>query len=209
MRARRCRGSWSRRATPASCASSRALLAGSPARSSRRPSSASPRRRGDRGHASSATRSLKARHAARATGLPALADDSGLEVDALGGAPGVLLGALRRRRRRRCGATIAKLLAALAGVPDAAPRALPLRARARAPRRRSGAVDRRGRAGRGGSRARRAAPAASATTRCSWSARASGPRPSSRRCTRTGYRTARRRSRCCAAGSKAGRSPVS
>ena len=32
---------------------------------------------------------LKARHAARFTGLPAIADDSGLEVDALGGAPGV------------------------------------------------------------------------------------------------------------------------
>jgi XTP/dITP diphosphohydrolase len=31
----------------------------------------------------------KARHAARVTGLPALADDSGLVVDALGGAPGV------------------------------------------------------------------------------------------------------------------------
>ncbi|HEU4432711.1 MAG TPA: RdgB/HAM1 family non-canonical purine NTP pyrophosphatase [Pyrinomonadaceae bacterium] len=33
---------------------------------------------------------LKARFYARATGLPVLADDSGLEVDALGGAPGVL-----------------------------------------------------------------------------------------------------------------------
>ena len=32
---------------------------------------------------------LKARHAASASGLPALADDSGLEVDALGGAPGI------------------------------------------------------------------------------------------------------------------------
>lgn len=32
---------------------------------------------------------IKARAAARTTGLPALADDSGLEVDALGGAPGV------------------------------------------------------------------------------------------------------------------------
>lgn len=32
---------------------------------------------------------LKARHAARASGLPALADDSGLAVDALGGAPGI------------------------------------------------------------------------------------------------------------------------
>lgn len=31
----------------------------------------------------------KARHAAQMTGLPALADDSGLVVDALGGAPGV------------------------------------------------------------------------------------------------------------------------
>ena len=32
---------------------------------------------------------LKARHAAELTGLPALADDSGLEVDALAGAPGI------------------------------------------------------------------------------------------------------------------------
>ena len=30
----------------------------------------------------------KARHAARLTGLPALADDSGVCIDALGGAPG-------------------------------------------------------------------------------------------------------------------------
>jgi len=32
---------------------------------------------------------LKARHASKITGLPALADDSGLEVDALKGAPGI------------------------------------------------------------------------------------------------------------------------
>jgi XTP/dITP diphosphohydrolase len=32
---------------------------------------------------------IKARHAAQHTGLPALADDSGIEVDALAGAPGV------------------------------------------------------------------------------------------------------------------------
>ncbi|AUP76313.1 non-canonical purine NTP pyrophosphatase [Enterobacter sp. EA-1] len=32
---------------------------------------------------------LKARHAAQLTGLPAIADDSGLAVDALGGAPGI------------------------------------------------------------------------------------------------------------------------
>jgi XTP/dITP diphosphohydrolase len=32
---------------------------------------------------------LKARHAAKASGLPAIADDSGIEVDALHGAPGI------------------------------------------------------------------------------------------------------------------------
>lgn len=32
---------------------------------------------------------IKARHAAKETGLPALSDDSGLVVDALGGAPGI------------------------------------------------------------------------------------------------------------------------
>ncbi|WP_323838593.1 XTP/dITP diphosphatase [Photorhabdus africana] len=32
---------------------------------------------------------LKARHAAQITGLPAIADDSGLSVDILGGAPGI------------------------------------------------------------------------------------------------------------------------
>jgi XTP/dITP diphosphohydrolase len=59
---------------------------------------------------------LKARHAAQATGLPALADDSGLEVDALGGAPGV-----HSARYAGPGADDAannhKLLAALAGLP--------------------------------------------------------------------------------------------
>ena len=33
---------------------------------------------------------IKARHAAAASGLPAIADDSGIEVDAFGGGPGVL-----------------------------------------------------------------------------------------------------------------------
>jgi len=33
---------------------------------------------------------IKARHAAKISGLPAIADDSGLEVDALNGAPGVI-----------------------------------------------------------------------------------------------------------------------
>jgi XTP/dITP diphosphohydrolase len=36
-----------------------------------------------------ANAAIKARAAVRATGLPVLADDSGIEVDALGGAPGV------------------------------------------------------------------------------------------------------------------------
>ena len=32
---------------------------------------------------------IKARHASQASGLPAIADDSGLVIDALGGAPGI------------------------------------------------------------------------------------------------------------------------
>lgn len=59
---------------------------------------------------------IKARHAARVSGLPAIADDSGLEVDALQGRPGVL-------SARYAGAACsdqdnnAKLLAELSGVP--------------------------------------------------------------------------------------------
>lgn len=41
------------------------------------------------GHSFEDNALLKARHAAALAGLPALADDSGLEVDALGGRPGV------------------------------------------------------------------------------------------------------------------------
>ncbi len=61
---------------------------------------------------------IKARHAARASGLPALADDSGLCVDALGGAPG-LYSARYAGPDADGGANIAKLLAALADVPEA------------------------------------------------------------------------------------------
>ncbi len=41
---------------------------------------------------------LKARHAAAQTGLPAIADDSGISVDALGGAPGIYFCTLCRGR---------------------------------------------------------------------------------------------------------------
>ena len=60
---------------------------------------------------------LKARHAARATGLPALADDSGLCVDALGGAPG-LYSARYAGSHGDAVANIDKLLDALRDVPD-------------------------------------------------------------------------------------------
>ena len=58
----------------------------------------------------------KARAVSAATGLPALADDSGLEVDALGGAPGVI-SARYAGAPGDDAANNAKLLAALAGVP--------------------------------------------------------------------------------------------
>ena len=76
----------------------------------------------------------KARHAARASGCAAIADDSGLCVGALGGAPGVISAhyagevALidgedrEARRRRQDAANNAALLAALAALPQPADR---------------------------------------------------------------------------------------
>ena len=60
---------------------------------------------------------LKAREAARATGLPAVADDSGLAVDALNGMPGVL-SARWSGRHGDDDANTALLLGQLADVPD-------------------------------------------------------------------------------------------
>jgi XTP/dITP diphosphohydrolase len=61
---------------------------------------------------------LKARNAAQHTGLPAIADDSGLEVDALNGAPGIY-----SARFAGAGAgdqaNLDKLLLELEGVPEA------------------------------------------------------------------------------------------
>ena len=59
----------------------------------------------------------KAREVSAATGLPALADDSGLEVDALGGAPGVY--SARYAGGGGDAANNAKLLDALLGVAPA------------------------------------------------------------------------------------------
>jgi XTP/dITP diphosphohydrolase len=61
----------------------------------------------------------KARQAAAATGLPALADDSGLEVDALGGAPGVF-SARYAGPHATDESNNAKLLEALRDVPAGA-----------------------------------------------------------------------------------------
>lgn len=60
---------------------------------------------------------IKARHAAAITGLPALADDSGLIVDALHGAPG-LISARYAGAHGDAAGNIAKLLGELSGVPE-------------------------------------------------------------------------------------------
>lgn len=60
---------------------------------------------------------IKARHAAQVTGLPAIADDSGLAVDALGGAPGIY-SARYAGEEATDQQNLEKLLVALKDVPD-------------------------------------------------------------------------------------------
>lgn len=60
---------------------------------------------------------LKARNAAAHTGLPAIADDSGIEVDALNGAPGIY-SARYAGPGAGAEANIAKLITAMEEVPD-------------------------------------------------------------------------------------------
>ncbi|MGJ0627254.1 XTP/dITP diphosphatase [Xenorhabdus bovienii] len=60
---------------------------------------------------------IKARHAAAITGLPAIADDSGLSVNALGGAPGIYsarYAGIDASDRNN----LEKLLAAMRDIPD-------------------------------------------------------------------------------------------
>jgi XTP/dITP diphosphohydrolase len=61
---------------------------------------------------------IKARHAAARAMLPAIADDSGLEVDALGGRPGIHSARYSGLAASE-GGNNALLLSELAGVPDA------------------------------------------------------------------------------------------
>ncbi|MGQ0428553.1 MAG: RdgB/HAM1 family non-canonical purine NTP pyrophosphatase [Gammaproteobacteria bacterium] len=60
---------------------------------------------------------IKARHASAASGLPAIADDSGLEVDALGGWPG-LHSARFAGHAASARTNNERLVAELAGVPE-------------------------------------------------------------------------------------------
>lgn len=60
---------------------------------------------------------IKARHAADVTGLPALADDSGVAVDALGGAPGIY-SARYAGTPSNAKANLEKLIDDMKDVPD-------------------------------------------------------------------------------------------
>ena len=133
------------------------------------------RRRGD-GRDARGERADQGRARSRdALGLLAVADDTGLEVDALDGAPGVLLGALRGRATRPTPTTSPSCSRELEGVYPALRTArfatVAIAALARRPR---GRRPRRGRGRHRGRAARRRA--ASATTRCSCRSKATAAR---------------------------------
>ena len=113
----------------------------------------------------------KARTVAAATALPALADDSGLEAEGLGGAPGVR----SARYAPSDAARVARLLAELAGVPRAARRAC-FRCVVALAWPGGAAVTAEARAA-AGSRPPRAAAAGSATIRCSSPTGSAAPSP--------------------------------
>lgn len=60
---------------------------------------------------------IKARHACRQTGLPALADDSGIIIDALNGAPGLISAHYAGKHGDSAG-NIAKVLAEMAALTE-------------------------------------------------------------------------------------------
>ena len=109
---------------------------------------------------------LKARALVAATGLPAVADDTGLEVDALGGAPGVY-----SARYAGEGVTyadnVAKLLVDLDALPEAGGRGGPGSARSPWPHSPTDRSSRPKGWSRGRFRPGHGETAASATTRCS------------------------------------------
>ena len=71
----------------------------------------------EKGHTFIENAILKARFAAEKTGLPAIADDSGLEVDILRGAPGIYSSRYAGENASD-EANVQKLLAALEGAPE-------------------------------------------------------------------------------------------
>ena len=169
----------------------------SSARCSRRSASTSSRRarsaiaEAEEPHATFIENALaKARHAARAARLPAIADDSGLCVDALGGAPGVARrttrrsSAIRPKTAKRIGCartrrTTSACSPSCAARSDRRARFVAHAGRGARRRRPRAAGRRRPLAGRDARGAAR--PAASATTRCSGCRRSARPSPSSTR----------------------------
>lgn len=61
---------------------------------------------------------LKARHACELTGLPALGDDSGLVIDALGGAPGIYSARYAGENNKSDAANITKVLEQMQTIPE-------------------------------------------------------------------------------------------